>query len=259
MKYWTFGIVIGALIAGAAVLLETSMRDGGQFSASYTIKERLVFNEYWEEAPEALKQAEVVRSHLKTGNENQPLWVGVAVLEALDQWFRLLDNQVFKFIVDAALDTASIEGDARLYAEVNEGYYDGLSQRSVTLTVVADSESSAIERLSNWVANIKYQGRQKSRVSLISWLERKASSFESYQRANQLKLIEQSPEKFQYLSDDFKQSAEKFPQIDPFINEEFDPIIKVLTKNDAFNFAVIIILGALVGALVVLGLKLKRR
>ncbi|MEP1213734.1 MAG: hypothetical protein ABJM11_06375 [Marinobacter sp.] len=252
---WSFfGLIVGAGV-GAIQLYAT---DSTRYVASLELKERVLFDEYWNAAPDFLIKAELVRNSLVTTDSDSGVTLDSLTAELLNSWFRFLDNNLFRFVVDGALSTGNIGDEFQRYARTNPGMIDGLNQRSITFTVAGDNPQYAEDRLLEWVDEIKEESTVRSSEALTAWLSRKGRALRLLSEQGGLGFLEEDRGEIGQIASDFEKSAKSFPFISPYFGMEMPVVVEQVGTNRLHRILLWAGLGVVITLLLLIALKSRQ-
>ena len=249
-----FGLIVGAIV-GAIQLYAT---DSPQYVASMELKERILFDEYWIAAPDSLIKAELVRNSLVTTDSDSGVTLDSLTAELLNSWFRFLDNNLFRFVVDGALSTGNIGDEFQRYARTNPGVIDGLNQRSIRFSVAGDNPQYTEGRLREWVGEIKEESTARSSEALVSWLSRKGRGLRLLSEQGGMGFSIEDREEIAQIAFDFEKSAKSFPLISPYLGVEMPVVVEQVGTNRLHRILLSAGLGVVITLLILIALKSRQ-
>ncbi|WP_298012470.1 hypothetical protein [uncultured Castellaniella sp.] len=177
LRNWILAILVGGVVGAAAGFAQMSIFQKQTYVAKSEISELIMFDDFWDIAPTALRRAELLRPALswrcQQCDERKITEKDIA-LTIINSWNRYLDDIIFEFTIDEAFLTSNPGGKIKRYAELKSGFHDGLDQRRISLHVAADSAEGATNAMRAWQTQIMLKSREKMRTSLSAWFDRKA-------------------------------------------------------------------------------------
>lgn len=258
IRNWLSVIVAGVLIGLLIGLAQMLVFGDRKYSASLSLYERILFDEYWEAAPASLLEAELRRVELSSQSSGEKSKRDSIIIELLNGWFRLIDGTLFRFPIDEALKSNSIGRDIQRYARVNKGYVEGLNQRAVSFRVVGNDELVVKRELKRWVSSVQKASSEKANSAVKSWLSRKASGLKAVSEGEYTDLPENTRSEFQQMAQEFQNAADNFPSIQPYQATLSEIEVHSHPREWTAGVALWALIGAVVSVVSVLGLRAKR-
>lgn len=235
------GFILGAGIGGAQIYVFEKPK----YIASVVLNERVFFDEYWASAPDILVKAELKRVEFANRDRNNAQNADVVLEDLLNEWFRLLDDTLFRFPIDEALKSNAIGREVKRYAEVQRGIIDGLNQRSIVFRIVGPEKDRAKKALVDWVAAVQNNSEALATEAIKSWLRRKAMSLEVLAENGGFDLSGSELKRIGNMAVSFRRAADEFLVISPYQ----DILSEVSVVKQPQQNAVRVLIWALAGAL----------
>jgi|TARA_R100000049_G_C1957034_1_gene115384 hypothetical protein len=258
-RRWFGGITLGLFIGVCVGLIQSYLFEKPKYIASVTLNERVLFDEYWKVAPDALAKAELRRAVLSGETSSLNSEYNAILGDLLNGWFRLLDETLFRFPIDEALKSNEPGQGTQRYARLNRGFTDGLNQRSITFRAVGSSADNVERELHEWVAGVQTSSQAHAHAAVKSWLTRKSDSLQALSEGGEFDLSEDELAKVSRMAVDFRRSANDLPLISPFQEEVLDVVVSSPHRGLITRVSVWGLMGAALAVVLLGGLQLKRR
>ncbi len=257
-KVWVRGFILGLLLGGCIGIAQFSLLEKPKYIASVILSERAFFNEYWESAPDVLVKAELKRVELSSRDPNEGSRDEAILGDLLNEWFRLLDETLFRFPIDGALKSNSIGDEIKRYAKVQRGVVDGLNQRSIIFRAVGPGEERVENNLRDWVAEVQMESEELAAEAIKSWLRRKAMSLKVLSEDGGFDLSSGELARVDIMAESFERAAEAFPMISPYHDELSEVSVVNQPQQKALRVLIWALAGSLLSIVIVAGFRVKK-
>lgn len=257
-KGWIGGLLLGLVFGVLVGLAQVHFVDKDRYVASTVLGERILFDEFWAAAPKTLVKADLMRTALSKDASQADYSLELVVGEMLNTWFRLLDDNLFRFPIDVALQSNSVDGARQRYARINSGLFDGINQRSIIFRVVGTNPDTVESELLDWVRTVKERSALLAQQSLKSWLSRKANGLEVLAEEGGFGISESDRSEFRLIALDFKSSADSLPILPPYVESDQSVSIDLVPISSLFRVLIWGLVGIGCAVLVLIALKFKR-